>query len=218
MSTAVVIAVDGPVAAGKGTLARRLAERLGLRHLDSGLLYRATAARLLESGGAPGDEAAAEAAARALTEEDLSRTSLRHESVGEAASVVAAIAGVRAALLDFQHRFAATPPGAVIDGRDIGTVVCPGAPVKLFITAQAAERARRRYQELLSRGEEVAFGAILADLEARDLRDTTRAVAPLRPAEDAVVIDTTTLDADQALEAALAVVAERLKRAPDTAI
>lgn len=218
MSGAIVIAVDGPVAAGKGTLARRLAERLGLRHLDSGLLYRATAARLLESGGAPGDEAAAEAAARALGESDLSRTNLRHESVGEAASVVAAIAGVRAALLDFQHRFAATPPGAVIDGRDIGTVVCPDAPVKLFITARAAERARRRYRELLSRGEEVAFEAILADLEARDLRDTTRAVAPLRPAEDADVIDTTELDADQALEAALAVVAERLKRASDTAI
>lgn len=214
----VVIAVDGPVAAGKGTLARRLAQRLGFHHLDSGLLYRATAARLLDEGGDPADPGAAAAAASAIGAADLARGDLRSESVGQAASVVAAQPAVRDAVLAFQQRFAETPPGVVIDGRDIGTVVCPDARVKLYVTASAAERARRRHAELVARGESADYEAILADLEERDLRDTTRAVAPLRPAEDAVILDTTTLDADAALEAALALVESRLKPASDNAI
>ena len=218
MSGGIVIAVDGPVAAGKGTLARRLAGLLGFHHLDSGLLYRATAARTLSQGGSAEDVAAAEAVARALSREDLARPDLRSEAVGQAASRVAAMAGVRAALLAFQHRFAAMPPGVVIDGRDIGTVVCPDAAVKLFVTASAAERARRRHLELAARGESADYAAILADLEERDLRDTTRAVAPLRPAEDAVILDTTTLDAEAALETALGLVESRLKTLSDNAI
>lgn len=218
MSGGIVIAVDGPVAAGKGTLARRLALHLGFHYLDSGLLYRATASRLLADGGRADDEGAAEAVARALSREDLARSDLRSEAVGQAASRVAAMAGVRAALLAFQQRFAATLPGVVIDGRDIGTVVCPDARVKLFVTASPAERARRRQQELLGRGESADYAAILADLEERDLRDTTRPVAPLRPAEDAVTLDTTALDADGALQTALQIVESRLKAVPDTAI
>lgn len=215
---AFVVAVDGPVAAGKGTLARRLALHFGFHHLDSGLLYRATAARLLDAGGDPADEDAAEAAACAIGAADLARGDLRSESVGLAASVVAAQPRVRAAVLAFQQRFAQTPPGVVIDGRDIGTVVCPDAQVKLYVTASAAERARRRHLELENRGESADYAAILADLEERDLRDSTRAVAPLRPADDAVILDTTTLDAEAALEAALAIVASRLKAASDPAI
>jgi len=218
VSGGVVIAVDGPVAAGKGTLARSLAQCLGFHYLDSGLLYRATAARLLAEGGSAGDEAAAEAVALALSGEDLERSDLRSEGVGQAASRVAAMPGVRAALLAFQQRFAATPPGVVIDGRDIGTVVCPDARVKLFVTASAAERARRRHEELLARGDSADFAAILADLEERDLRDTTRAVSPLRAADDAFTLDTTALDADAALKTALELVESRLKPPSDTAI
>ena len=172
----------------------------------------------MADGGRADDEGAAEAVARALSREDLARSDLRSEAVGQAASRVAAMAGVRAALLAFQQRFAATLPGVVIDGRDIGTVVCPDARVKLFVTASPAERARRRQQELLGRGESADYAAILADLEERDLRDTTRPVAPLRPAEDAVTLDTTALDADGALQTALQIVESRLKAVPDTAI
>lgn len=218
MSAALVIAVDGPVAAGKGTLARRLAECLGLRHLDSGLLYRATAACLLSAGADPSHEEAAAHTAAGLTEDDLRRPDLRGEAVGRAASVVAALPAVREAVLDYQRRFAARPPGAVIDGRDIGTVVCPDAQVKIFVTASAAERARRRHSELVGRGEEVAYDTVLADLEERDRRDSTRAVAPLRPAGDAVILDTTGLDADQALAAALALIERLLKPGADPTI
>lgn len=213
-----MIAVDGPVAAGKGTLARRLAERLGLAHLDSGLLYRATAAVLLESGRDPSDSVEAERAAAGLCDDDLRRTDLRSEAVAGAASVVAAQPAVRAAVLEYQRRFAARPPGAVIDGRDIGTVVCPDADVKLYVTAAAPERARRRHAELVARGEAIDYRTVLADLEERDLRDSTRAVAPLRPAVDALVLDTTGLDAVGALSAALELVESRLKRTGKIAI
>lgn len=204
-----VIAIDGPAASGKGTLARRLAQHYGLPHLDTGLLYRAVALALLDAERDLRDEAAAEAAARTLRAESLGDARLRERAMGEAASLVSALPAVRAALLDWQRRFAAAPGGAVLDGRDIGTVVCPDAPVKLFITASPEERAHRRHRELGGRGEPVAFEAVLADIVRRDARDADRAAAPLRVADDAVVIDTTALDAEAAFRAAAAVVEAR---------
>ena len=208
-----IVAVDGPVAAGKGTLARGLAAKLGLAYLDTGLLYRAVAALTLATGAAPDDEAATEAVARRLTPADLERDDLRQEEVGQAASVVAAQSGVRAALLDFQRRFAHQPPagakGAVLDGRDIGTVVCPDADVKLFVTASPEVRAERRYRELLARGEETIYPRVRQDLKERDARDQAREVAPLRPAEDAAILDTSELDADAALQAAMQILQDR---------
>ena len=202
-----VIAIDGPVAAGKGTLARRLAGAFGLAYLDTGMIYRAVAAKVLAEGGSPEDPAAALAAARSLEGGDLERADLRREAVGQGASVVAAMAPVRAALLNFQRRFAATPPdggpGAVLDGRDIGTVVCPGAQVKFFVTASIESRARRRHKELLERGEESIYARVLQDLQDRDARDSGRQAAPLRPAEDAIIMDTTEMDAEAAFEAAV---------------
>ncbi len=206
-----IIAVDGPVAAGKGTLARRLAERLGYAYLDTGGLYRAVALRLLRGGLDLADEAAGVAAALALEPGDLSDPALRDEATGEGASRVAALPAVRQALLEYQRRFATRPPGgeagAVLDGRDIGTVVCPEAAVKLFVTAELPARARRRWQELVARGEEIAYETVLADLERRDQRDQDRAAAPLRAAADAHLLDTTNLDIEAAFEAALAIVA-----------
>jgi cytidylate kinase len=211
----IVVAIDGPAAAGKGTLARRLAEELGLAHLDTGALYRAVGAKLLAAGEDPHDGILAEAAARALTPADLERANLRSEAAGEAASVVAAQDGVRRALLDFQRRFAHNPPpgkaGAVLDGRDIGTVVCPEANAKLFVTASAEERARRRHEELLARGEASIYARVLEDMKARDARDERRAAAPLKPADDAYVLDTSELDADAAYAAALAFVDSRTR-------
>mgnify|MGYP000960350021 CR=1 FL=1 len=204
-----IIAIDGPAAAGKGTLARRLAAHLGLRYLDTGSIYRAVAAKLLGEGGRPDDAVAAVTAARALQAADLERADLRTEAVGRAASQVAALPEVREALLLFQRDFARQPPGAVLDGRDIGTVVCPDADVKLFVTAGLEERARRRHQELIVRGERPIYARVLADLQDRDARDAERAAAPLRPAEDAHLLDTTALDADAAFSAALALVADR---------
>ena len=206
-----IVAIDGPVAAGKGTVARRLATELGFAYLDSGTLYRATASRVLRDGGDPADAAAATRAAAGLTPADLAAPDLRSEAVSQGASKVAAIPAVRAALLDWQRGFATRPPGgqagAVLDGRDIGTVVCPDAPVKLFVTAAPEVRARRRWQELAARGDAVTEAEVLADLLERDARDASRAVAPLRPAPDAHLLDTTEMGIDAAFRAALAIVA-----------
>lgn len=204
-----VIAVDGPAAAGKGTLARRLAAALGLPFLDTGLLYRAVGRRVLDAGADPRDAAIAEAAARALTPADLDRTDLRGPMADMAASAVAAIPAVRAALLDFQRAFG-RERGAVLDGRDIGTVVFPDARVKLFVTASVEERARRRFLELRRRGIAADPAQVEAEIRDRDAQDANRPVAPLRPAEDAVILDTTALDAEAAFARALALVRERL--------
>jgi cytidylate kinase len=202
-----VIAIDGPAASGKGTLARRLAAHLGRPHLDTGLLYRAVAHTLLAAGASLSDEAAAIRAAQQLDLARFEEAALRGRRMGEAASLVSAFPQVRSALLDYQRRFAARPGGAVLDGRDIGTVVCPDAEVKLFVTATAEERARRRTRELAAAGEALSYDAVLADIRLRDQRDASRATAPLRAAEDAVVLDTTALNADEAFAAALAIVA-----------
>ncbi|WP_419898377.1 (d)CMP kinase [Roseomonas sp. USHLN139] len=205
----VVIAVDGPAAAGKGTLARRLAATLGLAYLDTGLLYRATGRRVLDAGAEPRDAAAAESAARSLTPDDLARGDLRGPEADRAASAVAAIPAVRAALLDWQRDFGRLH-GAVLDGRDIGTVVFPDALVKLYVTASDEERARRRHRELAGRGVAADLAVVLEELRARDAQDASRAVAPLKPANDAVQLDTTTLDAEAAYQAALDVVRRKL--------
>ncbi|WP_227319766.1 (d)CMP kinase [Acidisoma silvae] len=203
------VAIDGPAASGKGTLAKRLAVVLGVPHLDTGLLYRAVGRRVLDAGADPADAAAATDAAVALVPEDLSRADLRGPVADAAAAKVASVPGVRAALLDFQRRFA--QGGAVLDGRDIGTVVLPDAPVKLFVTAGLDVRAQRRYQELVSRGGAVPdFETIRAEMAARDEADRTRTAAPLRPAEDAAILDTSDLDADGALARAEAIIRWKL--------
>jgi cytidylate kinase len=208
-----VVAVDGPAAAGKGTLARRLAAALNLVYLDTGSIYRAVAARLLADGGDPEDADAATAVARSLTSADLGRDDLRAEGVGAAASVVSAHQPVRAALLEFQRAVAFDPPtgraGAVLDGRDIGTVVCPEACAKLFVTASLEERARRRHEELLARGEARIYARVLEDLKERDDRDAARATAPMTAAPDAVTLDTSNLDVDAAFQQALDIVRSR---------
>ncbi|WP_181700818.1 (d)CMP kinase [Chthonobacter albigriseus] len=204
-----IIAIDGPAAAGKGTLAERLAAHYGLPYLDTGLLYRAIG-RLAHDRGIDLDDAAATGAiARALTSGDLARDDLRGREAGELASRVAVHPPVRAALVDFQRDFAARPGGAVLDGRDIGTVICPGADVKLFVTASAEVRARRRTDELAAKGRDVDYARILAEVRERDERDSTRATAPLRPAADAVIIDTSGLDRDGAFAAAVAAIDAR---------
>lgn len=203
-----IIAVDGPAASGKGTLTRRLAEHFGLARLDTGLLYRAVGFRIIEQGGDPGETAAAVAAAEKLQASDLNDPALRGEAAASAASVVAAIPEVRATLRAFQQNFAANPPGgapgAVLDGRDIGTVICPGADIKLFLTASPEVRAERRVKELQAKGLEAIYTRILRDLQDRDARDASRAVSPLEPAKDALVIDTSEKDADTVFETALA--------------
>jgi CMP/dCMP kinase len=201
-----IIAIDGPAASGKGTIARRLAAQYGLPHLDTGLLYRATAAALFAADRDLYDEREAVAAARGLGLTDFDEAVLRSRQMGEAASVVAAMPGVRAALLDAQRAFAARSEGAVLDGRDIGTTVCPQATVKIFITASAAARAQRRALELAQRGEKADYGAILADILRRDARDSERAAAPLHPASDAVKLDTTHLGIEDAVAQALRIV------------
>ena len=193
------VAIDGPAASGKGTIARALAARFGLEHLDTGLLYRAVGRRTLL-----GEEA--EAASRALMAQDLAAEGLRTPEVAQAASRVAAIPAVRSALFDFQRAFAARAGGAVLDGRDIGTVICPDAPVKLFVTAAAEARAKRRYDELVAAGHDVTLETVLEDVKARDARDAERSDAPMVAAADAVLLDTTELSIHEAVARACTVV------------
>ncbi len=204
----IIIAIDGPAAAGKGTLAKRLAATLNLPYLDTGLLYRATAKRVLEAGGDPADEATATAAAKALTGADMSRADLRDAATSKAASQVASIPAVRAALLAYQRDYG-NANGAVLDGRDIGTVIFPHADVKLFVTASVEARAKRRQAEFIAKGEHVPLAEVIADVAARDEADRTRAAAPLIPAEDAILIDTTSMNADEAFARALEIVKEK---------
>ena len=199
-----IIAIDGPAASGKGTLAKRLAQHYGLPHLDTGLLYRGVGRAVLDAGHDLSDEAAAREAASRLILEALEEDRLRGPEMGEAASVVAAYPAVRALLLDAQRRFAAQPGGAVLDGRDIGTVIAPGAECKIFVTASPEERARRRHAELNRRGDAVTYEAVLADIRRRDERDSGRGTAPLVAAPDARLLDTTSLDIEAAFQAALA--------------
>ncbi|HYC99170.1 (d)CMP kinase [Brevundimonas sp.] len=207
MSQALVIAVDGPAASGKGTIAARLAATYGLPHLDTGLLYRAVGLGVLDAGGSLDDEAAAEAVARALDATHLSDTGrLTSREAGEAASRVAGYTGVRAALLAFQRAFAARPGGAVLDGRDIGTVIAPEAQAKLFVTATAEVRALRRWKQLTGRGEVIAYEDMLEDIVRRDERDAGRGAAPMIQAEDAVLLDTTDMDIETAFDAARRIV------------
>jgi cytidylate kinase len=207
-----VIAIDGPAASGKGTLARKLAAHYALPHLDTGLLYRATAYALLEQGLPLDDLDAAVEAARGLSLVDFDATRLRAREMGEAASVVAAMPPVRAALIDMQRAFAARHEGAVLDGRDIGTVICPNATVKIFVTATPETRAQRRALELAALGESVDYAAILDDVRKRDARDSGRSAAPLKAADDAVMLDTSELDRDEAFAAALAIAERRLRK------
>lgn len=198
-----IIALDGPAASGKGTIARKLAAHYGYAHLDTGSLYRAVALRVLIEGGDPSDVGAALEAARNLDPSGIDDQDLRSAKIGDAASIVAAMSGVRQAILAYQHDFAQTPPGAVLDGRDIGTVVCPDADVKIFVTATAKVRAHRRFLELKGRQPELVERDVLAMLEDRDSRDENRAIAPLTMAEDAHLLDTTNLDIEAAFQAAV---------------
>ncbi len=201
-----IIAIDGPAASGKGTLARRIAQKFGLTYLDTGSLYRAVAASLLAAGGNPADEAAAAAAARDVVPGSIDEATLRRDDIGQAASVVAAQPAVRQALLDTQRRIARTGSGAVLDGRDIGTVVCPDADVKLFVQAEPEVRAERRYRELSERGQTANYDNVLRDLRERDARDRERAQAPLKPADDAHLLDTSKLDIEAAFRAAVDII------------
>jgi cytidylate kinase len=209
----IVIAVDGTAASGKGTLAKRLAKHFGFAHLDSGSLYRLVALGVLEAHGDPAREADVVAAAHAVDPRRSADPAIRTAEVGNVASVVSAIPAVRATLLDFQRAFAATPPGAVIDGRDIGTVVCPDATAKLFVDARPEIRAHRRWLELKAAGDAPAESAILAEIVARDARDRSRSVAPLKPATDARLLDTSDLAIDAAFAAALALVKPSVENA-----
>jgi cytidylate kinase len=204
-----VIAVDGPAASGKGTLARRLARHYGLPHLDTGLLYRMVALAMLDAGLRLDDAEAAAATAAGFDQGAFEEARLRGRAIGEAASVVAAIPEVRQALIARQRDFAAAGPGAVLDGRDIGTVICPQATVKLFVTASPEIRAERRHRELAGRGESTPYAAILDDIRRRDARDSGRGTAPLRMADDAVLLDTSALGIEEAFAAARAIVEGR---------
>lgn len=222
MVNPIIIAIDGPSASGKGTIARKIAEKMGFAYLDTGLLYRAVGMAVIHSGGDPSDPVAAERSALALKASEVTsghNEILRSDQASVAASKVAAIPAVRAALLKFQKDFCAAPPhtvlgatlpGAVLDGRDIGTVIAPHAAVKLFVTATAEVRATRRFHELQARGIVATYAEVLADMHARDARDAERAIAPSRPADDAQVLDTTDLSADQALVTAMEMVQEKL--------
>ena len=208
-----IIAIDGPAGSGKGTLAKKLAAHFGFAHLDTGLLYRAVGMAVLRAGDSPDDAAAAERAAKTLDPAALADPALRGDEAANAASKVSAVPGVRAALLDFQRTFAAHPPGglkgAVLDGRDVGTVVCPAANVKLFLVATPEVRAERRVKELRERGIEAIHAPVLRDMNERDARDQARAVAPLTPARDALLLDTSSLDADAVFDRAIRHIASR---------
>lgn len=201
-----VVAIDGPAAAGKGTVSKAVAEHFGFAHLDTGLLYRVVGRVALENVGPSLDEAEVISLLTKVTEADLKRDDLRTAAVAQAASKVAVIPEVRSALIDFQRKFAVRAGGAVLDGRDIGTVICPDADVKLFVTAVAEVRAQRRYEELLGRGEKTAYETVLENVKARDARDSERAVAPLVAAEDAITIDTSEMSIKTAINAAIAVI------------
>ncbi|MBN8966961.1 MAG: (d)CMP kinase [Rhizobiales bacterium] len=201
-----IIAIDGPAASGKGTLGKRLAHHYGFRHLDTGVIYRAVAKALLDAGADLADEARAVAAALELDPEKFGDPVLKTQEIGNAASVISAIPRVREALVNFQRQFAADPPGAVLDGRDIGTVICPDADVKIFVVADPAVRARRRTMEARGRGEDADEALVLADILRRDERDRNRPVAPLRPAPDAHVLDNSHLDIEGGVRAAIAIV------------
>ena len=201
-----IIAIDGPAASGKGTIARQIASVYGLHHLDTGLIYRAVAKAVLDAGHSPDDAASATAAAIALDPAKFDEKALKVQAITEAASVVAAIPDVRQALMNYQRQFATKLPGAVLDGRDIGTVIAPGADVKLFVVASPEVRAARRVLELQSRGEAVTKDEVLADLLRRDERDSRRTAAPLKPAPDAHLLDTTHLDIDAAFRAAVEII------------
>ncbi|MBN9599314.1 MAG: (d)CMP kinase [Afipia sp.] len=201
-----IIAIDGPAASGKGTLGKRLAHHYGYRHLDTGVIYRAVAKALLDAGVDLADEARAVAAALELDPEKFGDPVLKTQEIGNAASVISAIPRVREALVNFQRQFAADPPGAVLDGRDIGTVICPDADVKIFVVADPKVRAHRRTMEALARGESADEALVLADILRRDERDRNRPVAPLRPAPDAHVLDNSSLDIEGGVRAAIAIV------------
>ncbi|WP_127562343.1 (d)CMP kinase [Nioella ostreopsis] len=200
---AFTVAIDGPAAAGKGTIARAVADHFGFAYLDTGLLYRAVGQRMLD-----GEDPVA--AAEALRAEDLDHPDLRGAEAAQAASKVAAIPEVRAALLDFQRAFSRRLGGAVLDGRDIGTVICPEAEAKLYVTASDETRAARRHKELVANGREIGFDEVLAELRERDARDSARATAPLKPAEDAVMIDTSDMTIEQAFVAAITAISQRM--------
>lgn len=205
-----LIAIDGPAASGKGTLARRVAAHFGLAWLDTGLLYRAVAREVLARGASLDDEATAVAVARTLQPGVLNDPALRLPGVGEAASMVARIQAVREALLQYQRDFARQQPGAVLDGRDIGTVVCPWADVKIFVTADVTVRARRRFEEQAARGEAVTYETVLDIIKQRDQRDANRANAPMRPADDAILLDTSNLDIEAAFDAAVGLIKRKI--------
>lgn len=197
-----VVAIDGPAAAGKGTLSRRIAETYGFQHLDTGLTYRATAKALLDAGLPLDDEQVAEEMARQLDLGGLDRSVLSRHEIGEAASKIAVMPSVRRALVEAQQAFSRREPGTVLDGRDIGTVVCPHAPVKLYVTASPEVRARRRFDEIIAGGGEADFEVIFADVKKRDERDMGRADSPLRPADDAHLLDTSEMSIEAAFQAA----------------
>jgi len=201
-----IIAIDGPAASGKGTLGKKLAAHYGLRHLDTGLLYRAVAKSVLDAGKNPGDATAAVAAAKSLDPARFEEVVLKSPEVGDAASIVSAFPDVRAVLVTLQRSFAAAPPGAVLDGRDIGTIICPDADVKIYVTATPEVRARRRALEYRAAGRQIEEAAVLADIKKRDERDMGRATAPLKQAKDAHLLDTTHLDIDAAIRAAIDIV------------
>ncbi|HLJ71067.1 MAG TPA: (d)CMP kinase [Roseiarcus sp.] len=206
-----IIAIDGPAASGKGTLARRLAVHYGLPHLDTGLLYRATAAALIDNDRDLQDVDAAVAAARGLALTDFDEERLRRREMSEAASIVAAMPPVRQALIAAQRSFAARPGGAVLDGRDIGTVICPNADVKIFVVASPEARAQRRALELAARGEKFDYATILGEILKRDARDSGRDAAPLKPASDAVLLDSTRLNVEAVFQAARRIVEEKIR-------